>query len=108
SLCSRRVLVDILRQQRRHRGRQSFHQSDLDEDQWFAWKRRMEKGEAATVGREAASQIGPSLDLVYCLIGDQLLQHRRRRLPIDPPQFEEAAVEPRREQMLEIGIEQLQ
>jgi hypothetical protein len=45
---------------------------------------------------------------VHRLIGDQLLQHRRRRLPIDPPQLEKAAVEPRGEQMLQVGIEQLQ
>ena len=68
----------------------------------------MEEGEAAAVGRKAAPQIVPALDLVHRLIGDQLLQHRGRRLPVDPPQFEKAAVEPGGEQMLEVGVEQLQ
>jgi hypothetical protein len=42
------------------------------------------------------------------LVGDQLLQHRRRGLPIDPPELEEAAIEPRRQQVTQIGIEGLQ
>ena len=68
----------------------------------------MEECEAAAVGRKPPPQIVPALDLVHRLIGDQLLQHRGRRLPVDPPQFEKAAVEPRGEQMLEVGVEQLQ
>src|SRR5260221_8564094 len=43
----RRVLLHILRQQRRYRRGQSLNQRDLDEDQRFAGKRGMEKGKAA-------------------------------------------------------------
>src|SRR6516164_8174575 len=69
-LCPRRVCVDTLRQQRRHGGRQSLDQRDLDEDQWLAGKRGVKEGEAAAVGRKATPQIGPALDLVHRLIGD--------------------------------------
>ena len=68
----------------------------------------MEEREAATIGRQTAPQIIPALDLVHGLVSDQLLQHRGRRLPVDPTQLEEAAVEPRAEQMPEVGVEQLQ
>ncbi len=68
----------------------------------------MEECEAAAVGRKTPPQIIPALDLMHRLVGNQLFQHRRRRLPVDPPQLEKAAVEPGGEEMLEIGIEQLQ
>ena len=71
--------------------------------------------------REVATLLRPETDLksyfgwlalgqfvMHRLIGDQLFQHRRRGLPVDPPQLEKAAVEPRGEEMLEIGVEQLQ
>ena len=55
----------------------------------------MEEGEAAPVGGiEAAAQVVPALDLVHRLVGDDLLQDRRRRLPVDAAQHQEAAVEP--------------
>ncbi len=66
----------------------------------------MEEGEAAAVGRQAAPQIVPAMDLVDRLVCDQLLQHRGRRLPVDAPQFEKAAIEPGGEQMPEVGVEQ--
>src|SRR3982074_2594044 len=51
----------------------------------------MEECETAAVGREAPPQIVPALDLMHRLIGDQLLQHRRRGLPVDPPPLEKTA-----------------
>jgi hypothetical protein len=45
---------------------------------------------------------------MHRLIGDQLLQHRRRGLPVDPPQLEKAAVKPGGEEMPEVGVEQPQ
>ena len=50
----------------------------------------MEECEAAAVGRKAPPQIVPALDLVHRLMGDQLLQHRGRRLPVEAPQLDES------------------
>ncbi len=66
----------------------------------------MEISETAPVRRiEAAAQIVPTLDLVHGLISDDLFEDRRRRLPVDPPENEEAAVEPDLQQILQIGID---
>src|SRR5216683_3364023 len=87
-------LIGVLRQERRHGRGQSFHQSNLDENQRLAGKCGMEEGEAAPIGCKPPPQIVPALDLMHRLIGDQLLQHRRRGLPVDPPHLEKTAVEP--------------
>ena len=69
----------------------------------------MEERKAAPVGGiEAAAQIVPALDLVHRLVGDDLLQDRRRRLPVDAAQHQEAAVEPRRQQMHQVAIDRSQ
>ena len=46
-------------------------------------QRRMEEREAAAVGREPAAQVVPARDLVHGLVLDQLLEHDRRRVPVD-------------------------
>ena len=44
------------------------------------------------------------LDLMHRLVADDLLQHDRRRRPVDAAQHQEAAVEPGREQMDEVVV----
>ena len=95
-------------EQRLHRRGQALHQRDLDEDQRLARQRRVEEAEAAPVRGQAPPQVVPALDLVDRLVLDQLLQHRRRRLPVDAAQLQEAAVEPGAQQVLEVGVERLQ
>ena len=66
----------------------------------------MEERVAAPVGRiDAAAQIVPAADAVHRLVADDLLQHARRRRPVDPAQHQEAAVEPRREHVDEIAVD---
>ena len=69
----------------------------------------MEEGVAAPVRRiDAAAQIVPAPDAMHRLVADDLFQDHRRRRPVDPAQHQEAAVEPRREQMHEVGIDRLE
>ena len=77
--------IGVLRQERRHGGGQSFHQSNLDEYQRLPSKCGMEEGKAAPIGCKPSPQVVPVLDLVHGFIGDQLFQHRGRRLPVDAP-----------------------
>ena len=66
----------------------------------------MEEAEAAAVGRlHAAAQIVPALDLVHGLVADDPLQHVGWARPVDRPQDEKAAVEPRAEQMREVVVD---
>ena len=66
----------------------------------------MEEGEAAAIRRQSAAQILPALDFMHRLIGDEFFQNGRRRLPVDPADFEETAIEPGSEEVFEIGIQQ--
>ena len=69
----------------------------------------MEERVAAPVRRiDAAAQIVPAPDAMHRLVADDLFQDHRRRRPVDPAQHQEAAIEPRREQMDEIGIDRLE
>ena len=96
----------ILGEDRRDGGGNIAAERYLDEDQRLVDHCRMEKGKAAPVRRiDAAAQIVPVADFVHRLIADDLLQHDRRRRPVDPPQHQEAAIEPGREQMHEIVID---
>ncbi len=66
----------------------------------------MEEGVAAPVRRvDACAQVLPVADLVHRLVLDDLFQDHGRRRPVDPAQHQEAAVEPRREQVHEIGVD---
>ena len=81
------------------------HQRHLDEHQRLVNERGMEEGEAAPIGRiEAAAQVVPPLDLVHRLIADDLVEDRRRRVPVDAAQNEKAAVEPGVEQAPQVGV----
>ena len=82
------------------------HQCDLDEDQRLVDQRGVKEGEAAPIGRiEAAAQVVPALDLVHGLVADDLFEDRRRRIPVDAAQNEEAAVEPDVEQAPQVGVD---
>ena len=66
----------------------------------------MEERKAPPVSRvEATTQVVPAADFVDCFVSDDLLENGRRRLPVDPPQNEEAAVEPRCQQPFEIAVD---
>ena len=65
----------------------------------------MEERIAAAIGFQTPPQIPPSLNLVDGFVLDQALQDDRRRLPVDPLQREKAAVEPRSEQVREVGVD---
>ena len=58
-------------------------QRHLDEDQRLVGQLRMEEREAAPVGFQPAPQVAPALDRVHRLVLDQLLEHDRRRVPVD-------------------------
>ena len=58
------------------------------------WKKAKQR---RSVGIEAAAQVVPALDLVHRLVGDDLVEDGRRRLPVDAAQHQEAAVEPGRQ-----------
>jgi hypothetical protein len=103
-----RLGIDGLIKQRLDGTGETFHQRNFDEDQGFFRQHRMEIGKAAPVRREPAAQVGPSFHRVHRLVRDQLLEHRGRRLPIDPAQFEKAAVKPGGKQVFQIRIQQLQ
>ena len=77
-------------------------QRDFDKDQRLVRHARMEKGKAAAIRFEPVLEVGPPLDFVHGLVGDQLFQERRRRFPTDPLQFEKADIEPVGEQLAEI------
>ena len=60
------------------------------------------------IGLDAATQVVPVADRVHGFVADDLLQHDRRRRPVDPPQHQEAAIEPGREQVREVGVDRRQ
>src|SRR3546814_5676127 len=46
--------------------------------------------------------------LVHGFVGDQLLEQRGRRVPVDGAQVEEAGVEPRQQQLAQVVVEALE
>src|SRR5215470_8392751 len=62
----------------------------------------MEKTEAAAVVLQAPPEIVPVANVMHRLVLDKVFEDRRRGVPVDPPQFEKAGVEPGPQQMLEI------
>jgi hypothetical protein len=69
----RALLVDQGRDGAGHLGQQRH----LDEDQRLVGQLRVEEGEAAAVGLQAAAQVVPAVDLVHRLVVDDLLQQLR-------------------------------
>ena len=99
-------------EQRRLRIEQALHavgepldQRHLDEDQRLARHARMEEGVAAAIGIEPVLQVAPGADVVHRLVADELLQQRRRTVPVDAAEFEEADIEPARQQRLQIALQ---
>jgi|GEM_PF-5257273 len=69
----------------------------------------MEEGKAAAVSRiEAAAQVIPTLDLMHRFVGDDLLEDRGGRLPVDAAQHQEAPVEPGIKEMAQVDIDHIQ
>jgi hypothetical protein len=67
---------------------------------------RVKEGVAAAVGRiDAAAQILPVANFVHRLVADDLFQDRGGRRPVDAAQHEEPPIEPRREQVDEILVD---
>ena len=65
----------------------------------------MKEGVAAAIGVEPAAQVAPALDLVNRFVLDQALEHQRGRPPVDAPEDQESPIEPRPEQVDEVGID---
>ena len=82
-------------EQGRNRRRRGQGQPDLDEDQRFVDKPGVKERVASTVGRiDAPPEFVPVADFVHRFVADDLLEHRRRRRPVDAAQNQKAAIEP--------------
>ena len=62
----------------------------------------MEEPETAPVVLQPAPQIRPVANVVHGLVFDEVFEHRGRRMPVDPPELEESAIQPGSQQMLEV------
>src|SRR5262245_7865239 len=103
------TILRRLAQQRLNVVRDVAHERNLDEDERLVDERGMEESEAATVAWiEATAQVVPTLDFVHGLVFDDLLQDGCRRLPVNAPQHQKAAIEPRCQKMHEIAIDKSQ
>ena len=80
----------------------------LDEDQRLVGQGRMEEGEAAPIGREAALQVLQGAHPVDLLVAQELLQQRGRAVPVDRGEGQEARIEPAAEQVVEVGVDRRQ
>ena len=60
---------------------------------------------AAPIGLEPAPQVVPSLDLMDRFVLDQPFENQRGCSPVDTLEHQEAAVEPRPEQMNQVGVD---
>ncbi len=65
----------------------------------------MEERIAAAIRFQATPQVVPPLNLVDSFVLNQPLEDNRRRLPVDPGQRQEAAIEPRPEQVRQVGVD---
>src|SRR5690349_17466444 len=65
----------------------------------------MKERVASPIALEASPQVVPPLNLMYRLMLDQSLENQRRRPPVNPLHDEEAAVEPRAEQVQQVGFD---
>ena len=65
----------------------------------------MEEGEAAAVRLQAPPQVVPAVDRMHGLVLDDLLEQPRRRRPVDLLHLEEARVEPRGQQVQQVGLD---
>ena len=100
--------VDLPEQQVGDGTRQPLAQCDLHEDERLVRQRGVEESEAAAVRLQSPAQIFPVEDLVHRLVLDDLLEHERRRAPVDSVQIEESAVEPGAEHVHEVGVHKLE
>ena len=60
---------------------------------------------AAAIRFQTSPQVTPPLDLMHGFVLNQALEDDRRRLPVDPLQRQEAAIEPRSKQVGQVGID---
>src|SRR4029079_13484665 len=60
---------------------------------------------ARAIGSQTPPKVIPPLNLVHCFVGNETLEDCGRCAPVNPLEDEETAVEPRAEQMHEIGID---
>ena len=96
----------LVGQDRRDRARYLAGERHLDENQRLVDQRRMKEGVAAAVRRiDAPAQILPVANFVHRLVADDLFQDHGGRRPIDAAQHEESPIEPRREQVDEIPVD---
>ena len=60
-----------------------------------------------TIRLQPAAQVGPPINLVDRLMGDDLLKQACGRIPTQLLEQQETRVEPRRQEVMEIGIDRL-
>ena len=65
----------------------------------------MEERITAAIRFQATPQVVPPLNLVNGFVLNQAFEDDRRCLPVYPRQCQEPAIEPRLEQVLEIGVQ---
>ena len=65
----------------------------------------MEERIATAIRFETTPQVAPPLNLVDSFVLNEALEHDGRRLPVDALQGEKPAVEPRSEQVRQIGVD---
>ena len=102
------VRIDLPEDEVLHGARESLAQGHLHEDEGLVGEGGVKEPEAAPVRLQAALKVLPVEDLVHRLVLDDLLQHERGSAPVDAPEVEEPAVEPRAEQVEEVRVERLE
>ena len=80
-------------------------QCHLDEDQRFVWQRGVEEAETTPVFSKTAAQVIPTADRVDRFVTHDFFQQLGRTTPVDPLQTQKPAVEPRSQQVSEIGVD---
>ena len=94
------------RQDRLDRGGDAAGERDLDEDQRFIGQGGMEEGVAAPIRRiDPRAQVIPVADRMHRLVADDLLEQVRRGRPVDALEHQEATIEPGREQVEEVVVD---
>ena len=87
-----------------HLGREGH----LDKNERLLGERRMEVGKQTPIRLKTAAQVGPAVDLVHGLVGDDLLEQASRRIPAQLFEPQKARIEPGRQEVMQVGIHRLQ
>ncbi len=97
--------LPLLGDQRSDGPYRTLGQRHLHEDQRIVGHGGVKEGEAASIFGESGPEIFEAVDLVHGLVRDDLLQHAGRGVPVDSVHHQEPAVEPRNQQVTQIGVQ---